>query len=109
MQFSSYGEAAEALKEARYETLDRLIKIANDENCDLIVIAGDLFDRVSMKKADVIKAMSSINKFENGPVLILPGNHDFFRNDSNLWRSGNLKGIPPLKQEYLNYRLSKES
>jgi len=50
MQFSSYGEAAEALKEARYETLDRLIKIPNDRNCNLVVIAGDLFDRVSIKK-----------------------------------------------------------
>jgi DNA repair exonuclease SbcCD nuclease subunit len=39
-----------------------------------------------MKKADVLGAIKSINKFTGGPVIILPGNHDFISNDNDLWR-----------------------
>lgn len=84
--FSDYAESSDALSEARFETLEQLIKTANEKACDAVVVAGDLFDRTSMNKADVVRAVQSLNKFENGPVLLLPGNHDYITSDSKLWR-----------------------
>jgi len=83
--FSGYGDASESLSEARYQTLENLINTANKKNCDAVVIAGDLFDRTSMNKKDVVRAIQALNKFEKGPVLLLPGNHDFVTSESNLW------------------------
>jgi DNA repair exonuclease SbcCD nuclease subunit len=82
--FSGYGEASEALSEARYEAVGRLVKLATEKNCDAIVIAGDLFDRLNINKSDVQRAISMLNKFE-GPVLLLPGNHDYMGESGNLW------------------------
>ena len=84
--FSGYAEVSETLREARFETLESLIKIANEESCDAITIAGDLFEQVTMKKAEVERAIQILNGFRHGPVLLLPGNHDYFTSDSNLWR-----------------------
>ncbi|MFA5669872.1 MAG: DNA repair exonuclease [Balneolaceae bacterium] len=83
--FSGYGDASQALSEARYKTLENLIAKANKEECDVVVIAGDLFDRTSMNKQDVVRAVQSLNKFQRGPVLLLPGNHDFITSESKLW------------------------
>jgi exonuclease SbcD len=83
--FDGYGEVSEILSEARYQTLDNLIETANENGCDAIVIAGDLFDRTSMNKKDVARAVQSLNKFDKGPVLLLPGNHDFITSESKLW------------------------
>lgn len=86
LKFQNYGDAASKLHEARYDTLTSLINLANEKDCHAIIIAGDLFDRVRMNKGDVITAMQAINKFTGGPVLILPGNHDFISSDSDLWQ-----------------------
>lgn len=83
-KFSGYGEAGEALSEARYEAVERLMNLATENQCDAIVIAGDLFDRLNIKKADIQRALNSINNFE-GPVLLLPGNHDYMGESGNLW------------------------
>lgn len=84
--FSGYAEVSETLREARYETLEHLINTANQENCDAVTIAGDLFEKVTMNKSEVERAIQIINGFKNGPVLVLPGNHDYMTTDSNLWR-----------------------
>lgn len=87
--FSGYAEVSEELSEARYNTLENLIAKANDETCDAVVIAGDLFERPRMKKADVERAIQILNRFERGPVLLLPGNHDYVTPESDLWRYAN--------------------
>lgn len=84
--FSSYTEVSKELSEARYETLKNLISKANDKQCDAVVIAGDLFERPRMKKGDVERAIQILNRFEKGPVLLLPGNHDYVTPESDLWR-----------------------
>ena len=57
MKFASYdGEVQEKLVEARFECLSRLVAAANDNGCDLLVVAGDLFDRVTVAKRDIVRA-----------------------------------------------------
>ena len=48
MKFASYPEVQSVLSEARFTTLAHCVSIANKEECDLFIVAGDLFDRVSV-------------------------------------------------------------
>lgn len=78
-------DVREKLIEARFDTLKRLVKIANEEKCDLFVIAGDLFDSTRISKKDVLRVANIINGFD-GQVVILPGNHDHVQTESRgLW------------------------
>lgn len=84
--FSGYAKVSEELSEARYETLSNLISTANEKECDIVAIAGDLFHKPRMNKRDVERTVQILNKFERGPVLLLPGNHDYITPESDLWR-----------------------
>ncbi len=85
LQFQNHPEAQETLIQARYETLHRLVEEANKSNADILAIAGDLFDKISMKVSEIQQAAQAINKFEGKVVLVLPGNHDYITADSQLW------------------------
>ncbi len=77
MTFSSYAEVGAVLAEARFDALDRIIDAANDASADIIVVAGDLFDRPRLAAEIVHRAVSSFRRFEGALVAILPGNHDY--------------------------------
>ena len=63
--------------EARFDVLKRCADIANEETCDLFVVGGDLFDRVSVAKRDIQRAASILAEFQGRLVTVLPGNHDY--------------------------------
>ena len=77
MKFAGYPEVQSELSEARFVALDTLVKKANEERCDLFVVAGDLFDRITVAKRDILRAAQILNQFEGKLVLVLPGNHDY--------------------------------
>lgn len=56
--------------------VDTIIHAANQENVDLIIIAGDLFD-VANQGRDLESALLPIWKKFRGDILVVPGNHDF--------------------------------
>lgn len=86
MRCSRYGEAAGQLREARFRTLDRLVAMAAEEKCDLLLVAGDLFNKVTIEKRDIRRAAESLAGFSEGLVLVLPGNHDYIsRGQNDLW------------------------
>lgn len=85
MKFSGYPEVQSMLTEARFETLQNLVNKANEEQCNLFVVAGDLFDRVYVAKKDIIKAAQILGEFQGNLVSVLPGNHDFMTDD--LWNT----------------------
>ena len=89
MKFASYEcEVQEKLVEARFECLSRLVAAANDNGCDLLVVAGDLFDRVTVAKRDIVRAAAAFGDFEGAAVVVLPGNHDYTSADkSDLWHT----------------------
>ena len=87
MKFAGYPEIQDKLINARYETLENMVKIANKEECDLFVIAGDLFDRITVKAGEISRAVKTLNEFEGELVMALPGNHDYYTKDSNLWNN----------------------
>jgi DNA repair exonuclease SbcCD nuclease subunit len=86
MKFAGYPSVQEDLAEARFLTLERLISTANDRGCALFLIAGDLFDRVSVTAKDVRRVSELLNNFHGQLAAVLPGNHDFFSGvSSSLW------------------------
>ncbi|MBW2127001.1 MAG: DNA repair exonuclease [Deltaproteobacteria bacterium] len=86
MKFAGYPSVQEKLVEARFDALKRCVDIANEEACDLFVIGGDLFDRVSVAKKDIQRAASILTEFQGRLVAVLPGNHDYItQRPDGLW------------------------
>ena len=74
------------LVEARYETLEKLVELANREKCCLLVVAGDLFHQANIARGEIIRTVKILSRFEGGCVAVLPGNHDFYDPFSTLWK-----------------------
>lgn len=86
MTFGGYPDNIRAdLIEARYKTLAKMINLANEENCHLFIIAGDLFDKTKINKKDIIRTKEILTRFSGHCVLVLPGNHDYEDGMVSLW------------------------
>jgi DNA repair exonuclease SbcCD nuclease subunit len=76
--FCTYGKRdAEEQRESGRRLLRRIFESAKTENCDMILIAGDLFDGrfVTPETEDLFcELVQSVGM----PVVIAPGNHDFY-------------------------------
>ena len=88
LKYAGYDRAS-LLSESRIETFKRMVESANNEKCDLFVITGDLFDNISKIPKKNIKALLDILSLFSGYVVILPGNHDYYDKEVELWRSFN--------------------
>ena len=86
MKFAGYPDVREELCEARFVALERLVRRANEESCELLVVAGDLFNGISPAKRDNARAREALGEFDGKLVAVLPGNHDFVTpGTSDLW------------------------
>ena len=65
-----------ALVDERVAVVSRMADLANQEQCQLLVVAGDLFDHLRVPKKLIRQTAESLKRF-NGVVAILPGNHDY--------------------------------
>lgn len=76
----------EQLLAFRISAFESMVDCANGENCDLFVIAGDLFERTKgIAKRDIKQLMNILSRF-HGTVVILPGNHDYYGMDVPVWQ-----------------------
>ncbi len=83
----SYPETVrEQLIEARFDTLARIVGLANTEQCALLVIAGDLFHRPNIAATTITRTINILERFQ-GCTALLPGNHDYYDHDGPLWRA----------------------
>lgn len=64
------------LQQERLDAIERLAAIVRERSCDLVVVAGDLFDSPTPMKAQVSALFHKIGKI-GVPVIAIPGNHDF--------------------------------
>jgi len=103
-RFGRYPDAVrERLVGERLAALGRVVELANRAEAQLLVVAGDLFDRVSVSAAEVDGAVRALAAFEGDEALVVPGNHDYVARDhSDLWsrfeRSAEGSCIVPLIQ-----------
>ncbi len=84
MRFRAYA-CGELLREARLSAVDRVVASANERECDILTVGGDLFERRSIPKADVRRVTDALAHFSGVAVLVLPGNHDYVGGESSLW------------------------
>jgi DNA repair protein SbcD/Mre11 len=86
MKFARYPEDAQAaLTEARFACLERVVRAANDEQARLLVVAGDLFERVTISRRDAQRAAETLRGFTGGLAAVMPGNHDYAAPGDELW------------------------
>ncbi len=103
-------EASAELAAARIDAFAGMVNIANENGCELFVVAGDLFERLrGIAKRDVKAVVDALSRF-NGTVAVLPGNHDYYSPDAKLWQdfsdcAQTADNIMLLK-EYRPYRVS---
>lgn len=85
--FNKYPDKIQnALRNQRFDSLDSLVEKANDMEVELLIIAGDLFDRLNIPKESIIRVCQSLSKF-SGLCLVLPGNHDYYSGAEDLWKT----------------------
>ena len=79
--FAGFSEEQRALlKQEQRKIPGKIADLCRRENCDLVLLAGDLFDgEASRETLDIMKdGLANCGV----PVLIAPGNHDFCAPDS---------------------------
>lgn len=82
------SDVMERYCDARIQALQNAVVIANRENCDYFVIAGDLYDKRTGIAVLLHKQVCNIlNDFSGEAILILPGNHDYYTPDDVLWKT----------------------
>lgn len=69
-------KAAGRRREQRAQ-LDALAELCNEEECDLLLLAGDLFDSDAARR-DTEEALTRSLSACRARVFIAPGNHDFY-------------------------------
>jgi exonuclease SbcD len=87
MKFNNYQEPIRTkLQQVRLEVLKKMLLKANEENCNLFVVAGDLFHNIKgINKKTIVQTAEYMEEFQGEGVLILPGNHDYDNDMIELW------------------------
>ena len=73
-------EQSALLHRALLDTPGKITRMCEAHSCDLLLIAGDVFDRTP--RADSVTALKAALERVGIPVFIAPGNHDFCAPDS---------------------------
>lgn len=79
--FRQFKIKGKELREGAKRTFSNIIKVAQDENIDLVIFAGDVADSNRLSPAMVQFITSELSKLRV-PVVILPGTHDCFNKES---------------------------
>jgi DNA repair exonuclease SbcCD nuclease subunit len=86
MKYNGYPEfIKDELVEARFNVLKTLVEKSNKEQCHLLVIAGDLFEKTTIPKKDIERVIKILDGFAGDCILVLPGNHDYDNGMIDLW------------------------
>ena len=85
LKYASHEQAA-VLASSRITAFEGMVKTANQVNCALFVITGDLFENTySVSKREIKTLLDALSCF-NGTVVVLPGNHDYYDKDAKVWQ-----------------------
>ena len=74
------AEQSKYLRTALAQIPSKIAAICKEENCDLMLLAGDLFDGAA--SAATVQALKQTLRDVEVPVFITPGNHDYIGADS---------------------------
>ena len=86
-------EDGAALVEARFEAIETLARIATEQQCDAVLVAGDVFDAQTVSDRTIRRVFNATQGF-SGPWVMLPGNHDAALVESVWARARRLDAVP---------------
>lgn len=86
-------EDGAALVEARFEAIETLARLANENKCDAVLVAGDVFDAQTVSDRTIRRVFNATTAFP-GPWVMLPGNHDAALAESVWTRARRLGAVP---------------
>lgn len=86
-------EDGAALVEARFEAIETLARLANEHQCDAVLVAGDVFDAQTVSDRTIRRVFNATKGFA-GPWVMLPGNHDAALAESVWTRAQRLGAVP---------------
>lgn len=70
-------EKAAARRTEQRQLLEDLVELCNTEQCDLLLLSGDLFDAAAAWQ-DTMDALTRAFRSCRARIFIAPGNHDFY-------------------------------
>ena len=79
-------EIARALQAESRKIPEKIVTLCKQENCDLLLLAGDLFDGDATQ--DTIRSVQNALGSLDIPVVITPGNHDYCHPGSPYLKEG---------------------
>ncbi len=82
--FLSEG-AQERYSQARFDAIRTMGRVAKDQNCQFMLVCGDVFESNLVDRKTVARAMEALKEVRV-PVFVLPGNHDPL-NAASVYRS----------------------
>jgi len=94
-RFLRFGPKAGVLREARLETLGRILDLGREKSVDAILIAGDLFESNQIADPLVEKVFGVLAEHPGIPIIILPGNHDPLDGPGCIWLREPFSDPPP--------------
>lgn len=79
--FRFLGEKGQKQRQELLATLDRIVELAIEENVDLFLVAGDLFNSNNPSCATIDKVVDTFKKLEQleTPICLIPGSHDSYQ------------------------------
>lgn len=81
-RFAKLGRAAALRRENLRKTLERAVALANEKGADALLVAGDLYEQERFS-ADTGRFLARVfESFSPRPVVIAPGNHDWWGPES---------------------------
>lgn len=85
-KYDRYPTVKDRLIQSRIDCIRDMVQQAENEECGLFVVTGDLFDNVSSVKVGDVKKIVDILAGFSGNVLVLPGNHDYYTGEEKVWK-----------------------
>ena len=83
--------ARDYLSAKRVETIEVILELAKEENVDVILAAGDLFEFPSVSP-EVTNAVAQVLQRSTVPIHAIPGNHDLY-GSSSVWNTPEFRAI----------------
>jgi DNA repair exonuclease SbcCD nuclease subunit len=81
MKGGGLGEAGPIVREARIQSIHNVLKSAQEQKVDFVLLCGDIFEHNMISQEDVKKVIAIFNQYPNIPLYLLPGNHDIIGAD----------------------------
>ena len=71
------GQDAQArFNAARLDAIEQMARLATSEQCEFVVVCGDVFDSNQVQRQVLVRAFERMSAFPQLTFFLLPGNHD---------------------------------